>query len=67
MHICQDEARALHAPKTEREVKMDGSTHGSNHAGPAMTSFALTVLLILGADILFPLRDVLTEEMITNV
>ena len=33
---------------------------------PAMTSFAIAVLLTLSANVLFPLRDALTKQMITT-
>ena len=34
---------------------------------PAMTSFAIAVLLTLSANVLFPLRDALTKQMITTL
>jgi hypothetical protein len=33
---------------------------------PAMTSFAIAVLLTLSANVLFPLQDALTKQMITT-
>ena len=33
----------------------------------ALTSFMLAILLTLGANVLFPLQDALTKQMITNL